>query len=110
LTDYCETTPSTTGKANTNPCGGAGDTLEVGVRHCKCGQTISTANLDEFCPSCMLMNANRHISALEAELAGVKELLTEVWNQFAIEATDGRRRAGGLSVLEDVAMALGIPQ
>ena len=81
---------------------------------------------EQYCEQCHLEPVWRNgqtlcdtcrIAALEKELAGVKELLAEVWNQFAIEAEFAsdpigttRKWAGGLSVLEDVAMALGIPQ
>lgn len=44
--------------------------------------------------------------APDARVADLLALLRDVWNQFSIERTDGSRWHGGLSVLEDVEIAL----
>lgn len=47
------------------------------------------------------------IIALEAERDALKDILRDVWNQFAIVAHNGHRWSGGLSVLDDVRQAIG---
>lgn len=48
------------------------------------------------------------IAALEAENKSLRNILHDVWNQFAIVNDDGHRWAGGLSVLEDVEQVITI--
>lgn len=51
-----------------------------------------------------------HYHKLEAEVEMLREILLDVWNQFAVEAAPGKgflgKWAGGLSTLEDVEGAL----
>lgn len=55
----------------------------------------------------VLLAAIERIAALEAERGALKDILREVWDQFSIPASDGRRWSGGLSVLDDVQQAIG---
>ena len=39
------------------------------MRICKCGRAISPISLDDYCPTCTLMEMRQRIADLEAELA-----------------------------------------
>ena len=59
------------------------------------------------CQGHEIRRLHARIAALEAERDALKDVLREVWNQFSIPASDGRRWSGGLSVLDDVRQAIG---
>lgn len=68
---------------------------------------LTTAHGIEVADFRQVETLSEELSNMTAERDALLEILREVWNQFSIEASDGRRWSGGLSVLKDVQQAIG---
>ena len=68
---------------------------------------LTTAHGIEVADFRQVETLGEELSNMEAERGALKDILREVWDQFSIPASDGRRWSGGLSVLDDVQQAIG---